>query len=132
MSSNTIYLKDNLLNIYHDFSNGEYSFTSGVGEFNDRFEITFNNSSLSINDELINSNFFTIVELADGSTKFKVNNTFTISNIEILDLLGRTIYNINGSSHEEIHFLPQLQQSTYLVKAKLSNDQVLVKKIIKK
>lgn len=68
----------------------------------------------------------------DGSTKFKVNKEFIINKLEILDLLGRNIYSIVGSSNEEVHFLPQLHEATYLVKAKLSNRQIIVKKIVKR
>ena len=33
----TVYLKDNLLSFVHDLTNSPYSFTSDLGEFNDRF-----------------------------------------------------------------------------------------------
>ena len=128
----TVYLKDNYTNITFNLSEDPYSFTSETGEFNDRFEIVFQTQSLSIDENIINSNQLTVIELSDGSTKFKVNEAFSIKQLEILDLLGRKIYSIIGSSYEEIYFLPQLQQSAYIVKATLSNDQVLTKKVVKR
>lgn len=34
-----IYLKDNYLNVLHDLKQGNYTFSSNAGTFNDRFEV---------------------------------------------------------------------------------------------
>src|SRR5690606_11469173 len=36
-TNQTVYVKDNLLNLYHDLSVSDYSFVSQTGEFNNRF-----------------------------------------------------------------------------------------------
>ncbi|WP_338356085.1 hypothetical protein [Yeosuana marina] len=45
LSTNTIYVLDNLTNTLHDLSTSDYTFTSDVGEFNNRFQIVFKASS---------------------------------------------------------------------------------------
>ncbi|WP_407516040.1 hypothetical protein KFZ70_05760 [Tamlana fucoidanivorans] len=51
LTLNPVYLKDKLLNKTHDLSASEYNFTSEVGEFNDRFEVLFQNSTLSTTEK---------------------------------------------------------------------------------
>ncbi|HLT54368.1 MAG TPA: hypothetical protein VKZ97_10765, partial [Flavobacteriaceae bacterium] len=131
LTTNTVYLKDNLLNIYHDLSASDYSFTSEVGEFNSRFEIVFQAQQLSVDDLTTSENALTIIEQTDGSVKFLVNSNLIIQQIEILDLLGRSLYQIDANSHEVVAILPQLQQSAYIAKVTLSSGQVLTKRAIK-
>lgn len=126
-----IYIKDQLLNEVHLLSESDYVFTSETGEFNDRFEIVFNASSLSIDDISINSSELIISELSNGDVKISVNKGYYITKIEILDLLGRKIYDFNGDSSSEIIDLSKISRSAYLARVSLSNGQVITKKAIK-
>jgi len=126
-----IYLKDNLLGLTYNLSEAPYEFTSALGQFNDRFELVFRNESLSVNDPVLSNNALSVINLPEGSVKFKVEGQHLISKVEIIDLLGRVLYQLEGSHKEEIYFLPQLNQSAYIAKVTLSNGQILVKKAIK-
>ncbi|WP_179021610.1 lamin tail domain-containing protein [Winogradskyella forsetii] len=129
---NPIFIKDNQLNTIHNLKDSDYSFTSSTGEFNNRFEIVFTPSTLSIDDHFIDANALTIVELPNGDVEFKLNSKKnSISNVEILDALGRRIYNLKGSNATEVYNLSQLSQSAYIAKITLSNGQVISKKAIK-
>lgn len=132
LTSNTIYLKDNLLNIYHDFSNSSYTFTSTVGEFNDRFELVFQTTALSTQDSILSLDDVTIIDMPNGAVKIKVGKDHAISQVEIIDVLGRTLYTLRGTGSEEVYFLPQLNQSAYIAKVTMTNGQTLSKKAIKK
>jgi hypothetical protein len=132
MTSNPIYLKDNLLNRIHTLSESDYSFTSDTGEFNDRFEIVFQPEILSVGEQEIASNDLTIIELQNGSVKFSVGQNLTINTIEIIDLLGRTLYMLKGHNSTEIFDLPNLSQSAYIAKVSLSNGQTITKRAIKR
>src|SRR5690606_34071495 len=102
--------KDNLLNIIHNLNNAPYTFTSGVGEFNERFEIVFRDSFLSVNEEEISANNLTIIELQNGEVQFTVPSQHKIQSVEIIDLLGKTIYNLKGNSSTETYNLSNLSQ----------------------
>jgi hypothetical protein len=132
LTSNPIYLKDNLLHKVHNLSESNYSFTSEVGEFKDRFEIVFRSETLSDTEALLNSNKLTIIELNDGRVQLKTNSTLNIKSVQILDILGRTLYQLKGSSATEIYTLSNLCQSTYIAKVELSNGQVITKRAIKR
>lgn len=130
-SDNIIYLRDNLLNITHNLNDSDYSFTSDAGVFNDRFEIVFTPSSLSINDNVVDANDLIISELSNGEVQFKVGKKHQISNVVILDILGREIYNLQGSNSTEVYNLSQLSNAAYIAKVTLSNGQVISKKAVK-
>ena len=132
LSSNTIYLKDNLMNINHDLSATDYTFTSEVGVFNDRFEIVFNQEALSINNPSSNTNSLSIIELNDGQVQFKLSSTFEMKSIEIIDLLGRTLYKLKANGSSGIFNLSNLSQATYIAKVELTNGLVITKKAVKR
>lgn len=131
-NNNTIYLKDNLLNLTHDLSNNNYTFTSEVGDFKDRFEIVFLNNTLNTNSfEAITKNF-SIIELENNNVKFSYSGNSTIKSVKILDVLGRTIYQLRGNKKTEIYNLSSLSSSVYIAQIELSNGTLISKKAIKK
>ena len=131
-SDNAIYLRDNLLNTVHNLKNSDYSFTSDPGIFNDRFEIVFTSTALTVNDNLADTNDLTIRELQNGDVQFKVSKKLHITNVVILDVLGREIYNLKGSNPRELYNLSRMSNTAYIAKVTLSNGQVISKKAIKR
>lgn len=131
MTTNTIYLVDNLNNTIHNLTNSNYSFTSDAGDFNNRFEIVFTPEVLSINDTIINANELIITELHNGEVQIKVSEPHTIEHVEILDILGRQIYNFTGNTSVEVYNLSKLSNAAYVAKVTLSNGQVISKKAVK-
>lgn len=132
LTLNTIYLTDKLLNVIHNLSRSDYSFTSQTGEFNKRFEIVFKDQALSVLENEIQPNGLSIIELHNGQVKFSVSNNLNIKSIEILDMLGRTLYHLEGNNPTEIYELPNLSQAAYIAKVKLSNGQVITKRAVKR
>lgn len=131
MSTNTIYLRDALMNITHNLSDSAYNFTAATGDFNNRFEILFTPDALSVKDEQSSANDLFISELANGDVVFSVGPAFSMRSISILDVLGRTIYQLEASSSRAVYSLPQLSKAPYIAKVTLTNGQVLSKKAIK-
>lgn len=131
LSDVTVYLKDNLLNTIHNLTESDYTFATENGNFTERFEIIYQSEALSIGDDEISSKELTIIELQNGSVKFSVGNNLTFDTIEIIDVLGRTLYNFKGNSSTEIFELNNLSQTAYIAKVSLSNGQTLIKRAIK-
>ncbi len=132
LNNNDIYIKDNLLNTLHNLKDSDFTFTSETGEFNNRFEIVFNANALSTKEHTLDSNDLTITELSDGTVQIKINSNLTITNVEILDITGRKIYSLQGHNSTEVYDLSQLSKAAYIAKVKLSNEQVISKKAIKR
>ncbi|HLV39284.1 T9SS type A sorting domain-containing protein, partial [Xanthomarina sp.] len=127
-----IYIKDNLLGLVHNLNETPYSFTSDIGEFNNRFELVFKDSFLSIDDNEISANQVSIIEHTNGDVQFTVPNNQEIKSVEIIDLLGRTIYKLKGNSSSETYDLSNLSQATYIAKITLANGYVVSKKAVKR
>ncbi|MGK0430261.1 MAG: hypothetical protein ACJARX_001937 [Psychroserpens sp.] len=131
MNDNTVYIKDNLMNIIHDLNLNDYTFTSETGEFNNRFEIVFQPEALSLLDNVLSTNDVSIVELSNGDVNISVGKNKTITSVDILDILGRTIYRLRGQNSTETYNLSQLSKATYMARITLSNGQVITKKAVK-
>lgn len=132
LNNHAIFLKDHLLNKVHCLSTSDYSFTSEVGEFNNRFEIAFSNQALSVEDALLNKNALTIVQLENDEVQFTATNNLNIKNVAIFDLLGRQLYQFTGNSNQETYKLSNLHNSVFVAKVTLSNGGVITKKAFKK
>jgi hypothetical protein len=131
LNSNTIYLKDNVLNKIQDLTRSEYNFTSQVGEFNKRFEIMFQNKALSVMSNSVENSAFSIIQLDDDRVQFSTNLHLEIKNINIFDLLGRQVYHLKGNSWSETYKLSKLKPAVYIIRIKLSNGATINKKMIK-
>jgi len=125
--SQTIYLKDNLLNITHDLKVSPYQFTSSAGTINDRFKIVY------INNALGNPNYS-----IDNAIKVLVNNEVAVSSsnlqmesIEVFNVLGQklqTYNNINGNYFTLLNL--QKNNTTLLLRIKLQTGETVIEKII--
>ncbi len=131
LTNNTIYLKDNLLNKTHDLSASDYTFTSEVGEFNNRFQIGFNAQALSNDEFEIAADQLSIVELENDNIQFKISNNSTIKSVSIFDLLGRQLYSLKGQNSTETYRFSNLNSSIFIAKVELSNGLIITKKAVK-
>lgn len=132
ISNNAVYLIDNALNKIHNLSDSDYTFTSEVGEFNDRFVIAFNANALSTNETELGEDSLRIVNLEGDKVQFTTSNNTKIKTVGIYDLLGRNLYNLSGDSSTETFNLSKLSSSAFVAKVTLSNGTVITKKATKK
>tara|TARA_R110002049_G_scaffold90686_2_gene227107 strand:- start:27469 stop:30384 length:2916 start_codon:yes stop_codon:yes gene_type:complete len=132
LTNNTVYLKDNLLNKIHNLSASNYTFTSVVGEFNNRFEIVFNANTLSHDSKTLNETIVNIVELQNNDVQFNVSNHLKIQSVAIFDVLGKQVYQFKGQNSLETYNLSNLSSTVYVAKVTLNNGSVITKKAFKK
>jgi hypothetical protein len=131
LSSNTVYLKDNVADTIHNLSESDYNFTSEVGEFNDRFEIAFSTTALlSTTDFEFDTNAIKIVQLNDSNVQFTAE-TSTFAAIAIYDLLGRPLYSVSAQGNDNTYDLSNLKNSVYIANITLANGITVSKKFIK-
>lgn len=92
----TVYLHDRVLNTYHNLSAANYTLTTNQAAIENRFEIVYQNGTLS-NDDLEEA--VTTISLID--TAFNLDSSNVVKEVQIFDLAGRLIQNyanINASS----------------------------------
>ena len=73
-----------------------------------------------------------IIEYKNGDIQFKLIASNKMSNIKIIDLQGRVLYDFNVDSNNETFKLPNLSQALYIAKVTFNNNYVITKKSIKK
>ncbi|WP_282134719.1 T9SS type A sorting domain-containing protein [Seonamhaeicola maritimus] len=129
LSNNTIYLKDKLLNKHHDLSSSDYSFTSEIGEFNNRFEITFK-ANASYNNSVAQKAGVKIFELNNGNINFSSINDLSIKSVQVFDFLSSPLYNLKGSFDSKAFNLSKLKKAVYIAKIEFSNGTIVTKKFI--
>lgn len=132
LTENIIYLEDSLLGIKHNLSEAGYNFTSELGEFNQRFKILFSNKILLGEEADFRKNELSIINLGGGNVQFSINHSLSIQKIEIIDFLGRVLYQFKGLNSTEIIQIPKINTPIYLARVYLSSGQIIIKKAIKK
>ncbi|GEC77523.1 T9SS type A sorting domain-containing protein [Flavobacterium aquatile] len=82
-----IYIYDALDNSYHSINQNPYNVVLQTGENNNRFEVTFQNNSLNVDETIIND--FLIIQNND-------NQTLTVNNPNGLDIKSADLFDISG------------------------------------
>lgn len=126
-SSQTFYLKDNLLGLVHNIQQTPYIFVAVAGELADRFEIVYQSVLSTPTDSFNVENV--IVFKQNGF--LNVSATSDLKSIIIFDVRGRKIYEdttINTPNTILTNFRPQ--QGVLLMKITNQNNQTVTKKVI--
>lgn len=120
-----IFLKDNLTESLIDLKEEDYTFVSGQGVFDARFEVVYN-ATMSVNNPTLDNNW--VVYKQNGSFQI-LSQGFDMSQVTVFDMLGRTIYQseVEGASHQ----LPEMNANGVLIIRVNSVDNgVSTKKVI--
>ena len=130
--SNEVFLYDGNSGIYHDIKNGYFDVTLDAGMYQNQYEITFKDASLSNNTPSIKDN---ITVLQNNN-----NQEFTIYNSNLLDLQAVTLYDVAGKlvfnkinlgSNATYQFsTSSLSEAIYFVKITSKDNQTTTKKIM--
>ncbi|NNC51203.1 MAG: T9SS type A sorting domain-containing protein [Flaviramulus sp.] len=128
-----VYIFDNLDNSYTDVKNGTFDITVDEGVYNDRFEVTFAKSVLSIGNE---TETFANFEIFQNNTisQLKLNNpnNLSIKCIQVFDVSGKQVLteHINSDNNQFYFSTKSFSDGVYVVKIKSSNQQSFTKKIM--
>ncbi|UPT71112.1 MAG: hypothetical protein M0D53_01450 [Flavobacterium sp. JAD_PAG50586_2] len=121
-----VYLEDALTNTYTNLKNGNYSFATEVGTFDNRFKIHFVNSLLS-NPEVDSSSFI----IYQSNNQIHVNSgSVSLKDIEIYDIQGRRLNVYEKIASSTFSFNRPQSNIILLLKITSSEGQVFYKKII--
>lgn len=129
LANQTIYLKDNLLNVVHNLTDGPYNFTSTPGTYDDRFVLRYlpgeNLDNPTFEDQM---NGLTIRK---NNADIYINSSFeNIDAVLIYDTTGRLLFEkekCNTTSFKASN-LTQSEQML-IVKVRLNNGGVVTKKV---
>ncbi len=124
-----VYLEDKTTGKITDLKAGNYTFTTAIGTFSDRFTISYIKKTLGTGD-FENTEDDLLVSVKEKTIKV-TSTKENIKEVAIYDITGKLLYNKKKVNTAELQ-IPNLQSSTQvlLVKVTLENDFTATKKII--
>lgn len=129
MTTQPIYIEDKTTGVVHDLRASNYTFTTAVGTFTDRFILRYTNTNLGTKDFENQENGILV------SVKNKVINIVSsnenIKEVTIFDVSGKQLYNKSKVGNLELP-IPNLISGNeiLLVKISLENNYTTTRKII--
>jgi hypothetical protein len=129
--SDEIYLYDNLTGIYHDIKNGFYEVTLPVGNYTNRFQITFKNTALT-NAISIKNSFSIVQNNINQLLSISNPNAIELISVTLFDVLGKQIFDKRDLGSESMYEFStlSLSEGIYIVKLKTIDGQSLNQKMI--
>ena len=123
-----IFVRDNLLNITHNIKENPYTFASEMGEFANRFEIIYQNSTLGNSATTFSENSVMVYKKENilNVNSGKVN----MKSILIFDIRGRLILEKNNVNSTIFSKNLKVENQVLIVKIKSENGSIVTKKII--
>lgn len=124
-----LYLEDKTTGVIHNLSTKDYTFSTEIGTFTERFVLRYTDKTLG------NGDFENIEDGILISVKNKIINVLSskenIKNVTIFDVTGKTLYSKNKVSNTELQ-IQNLQSGNQvlLVKVTLDNGATVTRKII--
>ncbi len=128
LANQTVYILDKLTGINADLKSGDYTFTTIMGTFNDRFVLRFLDKMLAT-DRFVSNENRVLVFTKNG--QLKINSYLeTLDKVLVYDLLGKLIYQKSNVNNNELSISNLGSNQTVLVKTSLQNGSVFTDKII--
>ena len=126
-NGNYIYLKDNELNIVHDLTDSDYTFSSVLGENNTRFELFATQQALDVRDEVYTNNDNLFVNQNNNNFELSTATNATIKQVTVYDVVGRKLITLSSNTVQL-----NVQKGQILIfEVLLENGSKLSKKVIK-
>ncbi len=127
--SQEIHIKDNFLGITHNIKNAPYTFTSDIGLFNNRFELVYNNTPLSAQNPIFDSN--SVVVYKQDELLHLNSGILKMKSIKIIDIRGRLLFKKNNiDSNSAIITDLKASQQVLIVQITSKDDKTVSKKVM--
>ncbi len=126
-----VYLYDKLTQIYHDILNQEYEFPLQIGTVNDRYEITFTNQLLAV-DDTIKDNLIIVQNNSNQLLSISNQNLLDIKSVKLYDILGKLVLDkVNLGTETNYEFsTASFSEGVYVVKLETTDNKSVGQKII--
>ncbi|QSB27503.1 T9SS sorting signal type C domain-containing protein [Flavobacterium sp. CLA17] len=124
-----IYIEDKVTGLVHNLRDSNYTFSSAIGVFDNRFILRYKDTSLGI-DEFENSGKEMIISTKDKTISIYAPEKI-INEILIYDVTGNMIYkksDLNDPAFQIVNLRSQNQ--VLLVKVKLADNTISTRKVI--
>jgi hypothetical protein len=125
--SQDIYIRDNFTNSVQNLTLGNYTFTSDIGEFTNRFDILYQNS-LGINNPNFNPN--QVIIYNKDETIYVNTGNVLMNSLKIFDIRGRLLFNQSEINDTKTSVKLDTENQVLLLQITSQNNEVITKKIM--
>ncbi|MBC8884518.1 T9SS type A sorting domain-containing protein [Flavobacterium piscinae] len=130
-----IFIHDKTTGLYHSIKNEHFNIELPQGEIHNRFELTFNNGTLSTGDYNLNNEITVAFTNAQNLLIIKNNLTdVTVETVSIFTILGQTLatWNVENETQNNITLpVSNVSTGTYIVRVQTTAGTISKKIIIK-
>jgi hypothetical protein len=130
-AAENVYLYDGLTGLYHNIKNNYYDVVLAPGVYNNRFEITFLNNVLEIENNIAD-NFIIVQNNPNQLLTIANPNLLDVKSVVLYDITGKLIFNklsLGAQSNYEFSTVT-LSEAVYVVKLNTVDDKSVTQKII--
>jgi hypothetical protein len=123
-----IYLEDKQLNLIHDLRESPYTFTTGTGVFNDRFQLRYANNALANPDnQWTAGNVSVIAHQQQLSIK---SGASPIASVIVYDMLGRELLRATGIGNQDFSATLATATQALVIRITLQDGTIAIRKAI--
>jgi hypothetical protein len=123
-----VYLLDKAENVVHNLSDAAYTFKSKAGAHNDRFVLLFKRTVLGGTENQLQN--ISIVPNPTAGSVTIVSPKTVINSVEVFDIRGRKLMDVDFSNNRNTIDLSGLQSATYFVRIN-TEEGTLTKRVLK-
>lgn len=122
-----VFLYDTVLNVYHNLANGAYTFNTNSVELNNRFQVVYQDGTLSNIDFESNNVIATI-----SNQNLKIAASLPMTDVAIYDISGRLVTAFKVNSEVAVTKEFRFAEGVYIAKIKMNNGATATQKLINK
>jgi hypothetical protein len=122
-----VYLKDTFKNELFNLKSGNYSFSTSVGTFDDRFKILFANSTLFFTNNSTDAS--SLILYKDGDSIVIKSEGAKLNEVEVYDIQGRLLNSIKNLNLSEFQFNAPYENQILVIKVITANNSCFYRKI---
>ncbi|WP_281231474.1 T9SS sorting signal type C domain-containing protein [Flavobacterium gelatinilyticum] len=129
LTNQNIYLEDKLTNSMHNLTASNYTFSTTIGTFLNRFLVRYKTNTLGVGD-FENQNSGLLISVKDKIISLNASNDL-IQEVSIYDVSGKLIYNTKKVEAPELQISDfKSADQVLLVKVTLNNGNTTTRKIV--
>lgn len=124
----SVFLRDTVLGVTHNLTEGAYTFTVGAGTFNDRFQVLYQ-STLGTDTPVLEPN--QVMVYASGATAVTVNSgSAMMQSVKVFDIRGRLLTESHHVNASQITLDVNGTNEVLLVQVTTTEGVVVTKKFV--
>ena len=129
-TTQNIYLEDKDLNITHNLSNGDYTFATNNGTFDNRFILKYTDATLGTPSSEFDENAVVIYKNIENNFVI-TTGSFVMDTVKVFDIRGRLLLNKKGISASQTTFTIGDVNEVLLVQITTADGITVTKKVVR-